>query len=225
MRRSANIIRPFQAAAPRPKPRGAGKGLVASSSRSRGPHMKDPTDSSSRRSRARGFRIFGWIAVASMLGIALLGPVAGGATAASNPGAIWTSLSTGAKVNANIYEHKTDVYLNGGPQNCGGGGGLPEGEYYFQVTDPSGATLLSSDAIKFRQVHVNANAVISGVSGAGNHATGTGTCNGALSVQLSPYDDSPNNGNEYSVDLASKAAVIDGCGDKYDENSDELNFV
>src|SRR5439155_14509447 len=115
MRRSANIIRPFQAAAPRPGPGEAGKHSWHVHG-SRGPHMKDLIDSSSRRSRARGFRVFGWIAVTSMLGIALLGPVAGGATAASNPGAIWTSLSTGAKVNANIYEHKTDVYLNGGPQ-------------------------------------------------------------------------------------------------------------
>ena len=156
-----------------------------------------------------------------MLALAMLGPSA--AEAASNPGAIWTSTSTGTQVNGNNYDKKEDVYLNGGPQNCGGGGGLPEGDYYFQVTDPSGATLLSSDALKFRQVHVNASGVISGVSGSGNHATGTGSCNGALSVQLKPYADTPNNGNEYSVDLASIADVADCPG--YNIDSTTLNFL
>src|SRR5436189_187162 len=39
--------------------------------------MSDPIDSSSRRSRARGFRIFGWLAAASMLAVALLGSAGG----------------------------------------------------------------------------------------------------------------------------------------------------
>jgi hypothetical protein len=184
--------------------------------------MSDPSDSSPRRPRKLSVRILGWLAVASMLALALLGPVAGGVGAAANPGAIWTSLSTGAQVNANIYEDKDDVYLNGGPQNCGGGGGLPAGEYYFQVTDPSGSVLLSSDAIKFRQVHVNAAGVISGVSGSGNHKIGTGTCNGAVSVQLAPYANTPNNGNEYSVDLASLEDV-QAC-EGFNADSTTFNF-
>src|SRR5450756_1539030 len=92
-------------------------------------------------------RTAGWLAVAGLLGAALIGPAS--VAADSLPGAIWTSFSNGATVNQNRYPAKSDVYLNGGPQNCGNSG-LPDGDYYFQVTDPSGATLLSSDAIKFR---------------------------------------------------------------------------
>ena len=35
------------------------------------------------------------------------------------------------------------VYINGGPQNEDTQG-LPDGTYYFQVTNPSGAVLLST---------------------------------------------------------------------------------
>lgn len=58
-------------------------------------------------------------------------------------GAIFTSKGDGTSVDQNIYDDKCDVYLNGGPQNANSQG-LPDGTYYFQVTDPSGATLLSS---------------------------------------------------------------------------------
>jgi hypothetical protein len=57
-------------------------------------------------------------------------------------GAIFTTDSTGAQVNGNIYEFKTDVYLNGGPDKQSGP--LKDGEYYVQVTDPSGATVLGT---------------------------------------------------------------------------------
>ncbi len=154
--------------------------------------------------RVSTVRRIGWLSVASMLALALLAPA--GTSAASFNGAIWTSLADGSSVNANIYANKSDVYLNGGPQNCGNGNGLPDGDYYFQVTDPSGATLLSQDAIKFRQVAV-VNGVITGVSGDGNHAEGAGGCNGGLAVQLMPYSTTPNNGGEYSVDLGPKADV------------------
>lgn len=151
------------------------------------------------------FRALGWLAVAGLVAGALAGPMAGTAGAALN-GAIWTSLSDGTSVNANIYDAKGDVYLNGGPQNCGNGNGLPDGDYYFQVTNPSGGELLSTDAIKFRQVQV-VDGVIAGVSGSGNHAEGTQGCNSGTPVQLIPYNDTPNNGGEYSVDLAPVAAV------------------
>ncbi len=184
--------------------------------------MSDPSDSSPRRPRTLGVRMLGWLTVASMLALALLGPVAGGVAAASFSGAIWTSLSNGESVNANIYDAKADVYLNGGPQNCGNGAGLPNGDYYFQVTDPSGATLLSTDAIKFRQVAV-IGGVIHGVSGDGNHKVGTEGCGTGLPVQLMPYANTPNNGTEYSVDLAPKADV-EAC-EGFDADSTELNFL
>ena len=168
------------------------------------------------------YRAVGWLAVAGLVAGALVGPTIGTASAASFNGAIWTSLSDGTSVNANIYANKGDVYLNGGPQNCGNGNGLPDGNYYFQVTDPSGATLLSSDAIKFRQVQV-VNGVISGVSGAGNHVEGTSGCNGGTPVRLLPYDDTPNSGGEYSVDLA-PTGEVEACAG-FDADSTTLNFV
>src|SRR6266567_2686161 len=80
--------------------------------------------------------------------------LAGIASAANVSGAIYTTTSTGTTVNGNIYDAKSDVYLNGGPQNKQDPGLVPDGTYYFQVTDPSGAVLLSLDDISCRQVVV-----------------------------------------------------------------------
>jgi hypothetical protein len=169
----------------------------------------------------RALRTASWVAVAAMLATAILAPSA--ASADSTSGAIWTTYPDGTTVNANVsYTSKQQVYLNGGPQNCTSGGGLDEGDYYFQVTDPSGDTLLSSDAIKFRQLHVNADGVIDGVSGAGNHNVGDATCNGGAGVQLYPFDDTPNNGGEYSVDIA-RVSVVAEC-DGFAADSTTFNF-
>jgi cell division septation protein DedD len=173
------------------------------------------------RAHTRLARKLSWLVVASLTFAALFAP-SGNVAAASFNGAIWTSLSNGETVNANIYDAKEDVYLNGGPQNCGNGNGLPDGLYYFQVTDPSGSELLSSDAIKFRMVQV-VNGVIAGVGGTGNHDEGTAGCNGGLPVQLMPYDDTPNNGGEYSVDLA-PAGEVEAC-EGFDADSDTFNFL
>lgn len=117
-------------------------------------------------------------------------------------GAIYTSTATGTTVNGNIYMNACDVYLNGGPQNCSSGSGLPEGDYYFQVTNPSGSTLLSTDDISQRQVHINADGFVvsySGVSASCMHELGAGHCSGAVSVQLMPFNPTPNAGGEYKV--------------------------
>ena len=82
--------------------------------------------------------------------------------AAPISGAIYTSTASGTTVNGNVYEAQADVYLNGGPQSMNPKG-LPDGNYYFQVTDPSGAVLLSTDAIICRQLTVT-NGVVSGGS-------------------------------------------------------------
>src|SRR5207244_2342098 len=55
-------------------------------------------------------------------------------------GAIYTTTKDGTAVNRNAYAAATDVYLSGGPQNLNASG-LPDGTYYFLVTDPSGKTL------------------------------------------------------------------------------------
>src|SRR5215213_705934 len=110
--------------------------------------------------------------------------------AASNnfSGAIYTSTFDGTIVNQNRYDDKMLVYLDGGPQNQNGSG-IPDGTYYFQVTDPSGATLLSSDNAVCRQLTV-AGGVVSGAAGSCPHPNGLfNPNNGSTSVQLSPFDD------------------------------------
>jgi len=130
-----------------------------------------------------------------------------GATSHAGPlaGAIFTTTIDGDRVNANLYPAKEDVYLDGGPgQNAPGlSAALPAGDYYFQVTDPSGKVLLSTDDIACRQFHVNAAGVIDAVvASACAHATGVDSDHpelGAITVQLMPYDDTPNPGGVYKV--------------------------
>ena len=123
-------------------------------------------------------------------------------------GAIFTSDINGSPVNENHYDYRTDVYLNGGPNNANSSG-LPPGEYYFEVTDPSGKTLLSTDIAACRQLVVNADGRVYGVPGAEpcKHSVGYGDAsNGALPVQLAPFYLTPNNGGEYKVTLIKKDA-------------------
>jgi Thrombospondin type 3 repeat len=114
-------------------------------------------------------------------------------------GAIFTTDENSTFVNGNVYDDQEDVYLNGGPRPnapCTAAG-LPDGDYYFQVTDPSGKMLLSTDDVTARQVHV-LGGVIAPVVGAA-HQYGTGKCPGSVTVQLSPYSLTPNDGGEYKV--------------------------
>jgi hypothetical protein len=82
----------------------------------------------------------------------LVGVIAFPVMADPMPGAIWTTDSSGDTVNQNIYLAKSYVYLNGGPKN--GGGGLPEGDYFVQVTTPDGDILGKTNTAS---VHVDAN--------------------------------------------------------------------
>ena len=133
-------------------------------------------------------------------------------------GAIQTTTSDGKTVNANIYGSKDAVYLTGGPQNEQGNGLVPDGTYYFQVTDPSGATLLSTDDISCRAVVVSGGKIIGVPSGAppatcttGYHALGTfNSANGEMPVQLMPYNDTPNPGGEYKAWLTPVANYAPG---------------
>ena len=76
--------------------------------------------------------------------LAMASLLAGGVVNANPlPGAIFTTDSTCSGVNLNIYGSKLDVYLDGGPAHPGSAS-LPDGCYYVQVTDPSGATVLGT---------------------------------------------------------------------------------
>jgi len=114
-------------------------------------------------------------------------------------GAIFTTDENSSFVKGNVYDDQRDVYLNGGPRPnapCTAAG-LPDGFYYFQVTDPSGKVLLSTfDDVGNRQVHVSGG-VIDAV--AGTHQLGVGKCPNSVTVQLFPYTMTPNDGGEYKV--------------------------
>jgi hypothetical protein len=130
--------------------------------------------------------------------------LAGAATAhAQLPGAVFTTTMNGTRVNANIYSAKcgvSGVWLDGGPGPNApqGAAGLPDGDYYFQVTDPSGKTLLSTDPVMNRQFHVSGG-IITSLSGSGNHNTSTDIDHGATTIELCPYLDTPNNGGVYKA--------------------------
>ena len=153
-----------------------------------------------------GRRRFLALAVAGSIAVVLAASVATGLAAPASPplsGAIFTTDVTGVPVNLNIYAAKEDVYLNGGPgiNAPDSAAGLPAGTYAFQVTDPSGKTLLSSDLVACRLFTVDASGVIQSVTASGGcaHATGTDGEDLGITVQLFPYDDTPNNGGVYKV--------------------------
>jgi len=127
------------------------------------------------------------------------------------PGAIFTTTVDGSIVNANNqYEDKCDVYLDGGPgMNAPiDAAGLPDGDYFFQVTDPSGKYLLSTDPVQNRQFKVEGG-IITGLSGLGNHGTGVDVDHGAVTIQLCPYDDTKNPGGVYKA-WATRIGDFDG---------------
>lgn len=120
--------------------------------------------------------------------------------------AIYTTDKTGTVVNQNIYALSTDVYLSGGPQN-NNASGLADGTYYFQVTDPSGNTLLSTDIALCRQLLVSGGRVAGPTGPSCRHAHGTfDPADGTLPVQLFPFNPTPNAGNEYKAWLIAQTA-------------------
>jgi len=148
----------------------------------------------------------------AMTTVALIIGAAGVALAAPSC-AIFTTDITGTQVNVNIYDAKTDVYLNGGPQNQNGAGLSPDGVYYFQVTEPSGANdgvLLSTDPAVCRQLRVTGGVVVGAEPATYNgqacaHPNGNyNSANGSTSVQLMPFNDTSNPGGEYKAWLIVK---------------------
>jgi hypothetical protein len=144
-------------------------------------------------------------------------------SAAAFSGAIYTTTFDGSSVNQNIYSNKNAVYLNGGPQNENANG-LPDGTYYFQVTDPSGANLLSTDLAVCRQLIVANGRVVASDGPACQHSTGIpNSTNGSTPVKLAPFNDTPNNGAQYKVWLIRQAAnttvAADGKHINFNQNN------
>lgn len=155
---------------------------------------------------------------ASVIGVVLLTASAlVRLSAHQSSGAIFTTLPDGSAVNFNIYASKDLVYLDGGPGQHAPqwAAGLDDGTYVFQVTDPSGKTLLSQDIAACRQIVVT-NGVISGLVAAVPpcpHLTGLDDDWNATTVQLMPYADTPNNGGEYKAWVTYLDDFLVACSD------------
>jgi len=127
-------------------------------------------------------------------------------SAAGFNGAIYTTIFDGQSVNENTYSSKDAVYLSGGPQNTNANG-LPDGTYYFQVTDPSGATLLSTDSAVCRQLVVFSGRVAAAEGPSCQHPTGIpNSSNSSTPVKLAPFNGTPNSGSQYKVWLIRQSA-------------------
>jgi hypothetical protein len=106
-----------------------------------------------------------------------------------------------------------DVYLDGGP-GVGvpqGAAGLDDGTYVFQVTDPSGKTLLSTDFARCRQFVVSGGVINGVVDNDCEHPTGIDVDHSAVTVQLMPFLDTPNPGGEYKVWVTRLEDFLPGC--------------
>lgn len=139
---------------------------------------------------------------ALVLAASLLGSLA----SAQIDGAVYTTDVAGLAKDS--FPKGPDVYLAGGPgQNAGCvGAGLADGLYYFQVTDPAGATLLSSDRLPDRIVRVVGGVFVSASS---THAVALGPC-GSKIVQLYPFLRAPDGAGEYKVWITPVGSHVPG---------------
>lgn len=159
--------------------------------------------------RRRGV-IAGVVAAVAVSAVAAMAPTA---SAHAPSGAIFTTLADGSEVNLNQFPSKEAVYLDGGPgpgapQDAAG---LDDGTYVFQVTDPSGKTLLSTDEARCRQFTV-ADGVITAVVVTGcEHETGFDVDHDATTVQLFPFKNTPNPGGVYKVWITTVEDFLLGC--------------
>jgi hypothetical protein len=147
-------------------------------------------------------------------------------------GALWTTTAQGEKVNGNLYDLKCPLpppadpcaspplvpFLNGGPNFAHPGSWVPDGQYYFQVTDPAGKVLLSTDNIECRRFNVWTD----GSGGKhilyplpGNlcaHQVCTDIHTGITTIALCPFLDTPNNGGVYKLWITRVSDYAPGQG-------------
>jgi hypothetical protein len=139
------------------------------------------------------------VAALALLGLAVIGGLANAAPPL--PGAIFTTDSTCTGVNLNIYSDKDDVYIDGGPTHPGAAS-LPDGAYYVQVTDPSGAALLGTSV-------GSANATPYVVVGGEPQACYQLSAILIKGSDSTPgYDDTPNPGGVYKVWVSNEPTFI-----------------
>jgi hypothetical protein len=151
------------------------------------------------------------VVVAAFMALAISG------TASAAPplsGAIFTTNLGCTGVDLNIYDAKGDVYVDGGPAHTGAAS-LPDGAYYVQVTDPSGAIVLGSSVNMTTQkpfVVLNGEPVecyqLEAIVGNGG---------------VAGYNDTPNAGGEYKVWISNESSFTNNSTktDNFKVNADE----
>lgn len=153
----------------------------------------------------------------------------GASTSAHEPsGAIFTTLADGSEVNLNQFPSKEAVYLDGGPGPGApqGAAGLDDGTYVFQVTDPSGENLLSTDAAKCRQFVVEDGVITAVVVTGCEHLTGDDVDHPpAKTVQLVPFKNTTNPGGEYKVWITRVEDFLLGCQELGQPGATGLDLV
>ena len=140
-------------------------------------------------------------------GITRASVAAPAAAAASSIGIVAVVDSSGAPADGNVFPSRDQVYLTGGPldPSCSIGA-LPDGAWFYQVTDASGDTLLSGAP---RALEVSGGVIVS----AEGATSGTDAC-GSEIVALSPFDRAPHGSGNYRVWLTPAADLQTGssCG-------------
>src|SRR5207248_247363 len=117
-------------------------------------------------------------------------------------------LADGTVVNFNVKPPTScdAIYITGGAQNTSAAGISPDGTYYFQVTDPSGNSVLSTDDVSVRTINVGkvtgTDGRITGYTGSNSdHSVGStfNPANKETTVRLWPLSQTPNNGGVYKA--------------------------
>lgn len=122
---------------------------------------------------------------------------------AQTPGAASIVNRFGVHQDGNAFVRKDGSYLSvGSGGGCAGPGacdapGLADGDYFFQITDPAGTVLLTTDPLAERRVRV-AGGRIAEYLGT-TRVSGNGGACGELIVRCVPYETTPYPGDEYKV--------------------------
>jgi hypothetical protein len=150
-------------------------------------------------------KIFLTVVTILLTGISSIG------TASAFSGAIYTTDVACTGVNVNQFANKADVYLDGGP--IGGGSGIPDGEYYVQVTEPDG-TLLGTSIGSADETP----AVVTGGS--------FDECYRLIDIlikasdSLPGFDDTSNGGGVYKVWVSSDSGFVEQKTDNFKVEAD-----
>jgi len=113
------------------------------------------------------------------------------------PGATFALNRQGNHLEGNAFPRKDGVYFSGGPRGACTAPGLASGIWCFQVTDPAGTVLLTTDPIAQRCIRV-AGGVFVEYLGTTRPASAVGPC-GALNVRLAPFAPTPYPIGEYKI--------------------------